>query len=508
MIEPMIEREIKFRLPEGKNPQALRQVVESAGFRFEPAGTIAQDDRYLDTEDWALYRGGLALRLRSDGHGLRLQAKTVGSEADSLLTRVEWVQGAPAGDPPWGTLDPGPVTALLQSLRGMRIPERLAVRARVINDRECFRWLRGDTLLGSLTVDHVSVPPATFREVELELLNGADEALVEVRRVIEERLGLSSGVETKLAAALTAKGERLPERDERAFAIGPADRLLDVAHKIFGRQLTRTLWNEPGTRMGVDPECLHDMRVAIRRLRTALQVLSEGFPPAVREELEGDARWIGRSLGQIRDLDVGLERVQELESEAALFEQPALRIFREYLSQRRARRRLRLIERLDSGRYASFVIKARGWVEGGPPAAVLATEGVVPAYSAAPRIIGRWMQSMREAFDTAHRSMEPTDLHELRIAAKKARYAIEYFAELEGPSAIQRAKRIAGLQDFLGEHQDTLFLLRRMRRYARKVPRSDRELTLGAGSILGHFERAARIKRGKLREEWEKATAE
>ncbi|HET9940652.1 MAG TPA: CHAD domain-containing protein, partial [Candidatus Eisenbacteria bacterium] len=110
--------------------------------------------------------------------------------------------------------------------------------------------------------------------------------------------------------------------------------------------------------------------------------------------------------------------------------------------------------------------------------------------------------------ETAVRTMEPEDLHQLRIAAKRARYAYEYFAELEGPLAMRRAKRIAGLQDFLGDHRDTTQLLRRMRRYARTVPQEDRELVLGTGSVLGHLERSSRVKRSDLRDHWERAMAE
>src|SRR5439155_799298 len=82
-----IEREIKFRLPEGRDAESVRAAVESAGFRLEPSGTIAQEDRYLDTEDWTLYRAGIALRLRADGHRLRLEAKSLRSTETESLAR-------------------------------------------------------------------------------------------------------------------------------------------------------------------------------------------------------------------------------------------------------------------------------------------------------------------------------------------------------------------------------------------------------------------------------------
>jgi CHAD domain-containing protein len=168
---------------------------------------------------------------------------------------------------------------------------------------------------------------------------------------------------------------------------------------------------------------------------------------------------------------------------------------------------MRLVERLDSARYREFVAKARGWIEAGPPAGVLVPEGVMAAYTAAPRITGRWTEAMNTAFEKAYRTMEIGDLHALRIAAKKARYSYEYFADLEGPAALRRAKRIAALQDFLGKHLDTAILARRLRRYARSIPREDLELTLGAWSALGQLEREMQIRKGSLREHWEKATA-
>jgi CHAD domain-containing protein len=475
---------------------------------LEPSGTVAHQDCYLDTENWTLYRAGVALRLRTDGGRVRLEAKSLRSSESDALVREEWAQDAPAADPPWTALDPGPVAGLLHPLSGLHALERLEVRARVRNDRECFRWLRGETLLGSLTVDHVSAPPAKFEEIEVELLNGAHEALGQVRRAVEEQLGLEHTVETKLSAALVAMGETLPERDERPFTLNLADRLLDVAHKTLGRHLARLLWNEPGTRLGVDPEYVHDMRVACRRLRTGLEVLAEGFPEAIREELSGELRWIGRALGRVRDLDVAIAQVAALEAEGTSHERPALRIFAQGLSVRRAERRLRLIERLDSERFGAFAARARGWVEAGPPAASTVLEGAVPAYASAPRIVARWAGAMREAYEKAERSMEIEDLHALRIAAKKARYAIEYFADVEGHGSVRRARRIASLQDFLGDHRDAVALLERMRKYARSVPKKDRELVMGAGSALGHLERAARIRRGDLRLAWERAGGE
>ncbi|MGH7682311.1 MAG: CHAD domain-containing protein, partial [Candidatus Eiseniibacteriota bacterium] len=243
-------------------------------------------------------------------------------------------------------------------------------------------------------------------------------------------------------------------------------------------------------------------------LRTALEVLADGYPEALIAELADDLRWIVRALGRVRDLDVAIEHVERLEAEATSHERPALQVFAQGLAVRRAERRLGLVERLDSERFGAFAARARAWADANPPAASSVPHGTVPGFAVAQGIVSKWMDVMRDAYARAEESMEPDDLHALRIAAKKARYAVEYFADIEGHGSGRRAKRIATLQDFLGDQRDAISLWERMRRYARTVPKKDHELVLGAGSVLGHLERAARIRRHDLHLAWERAVGE
>lgn len=512
----MIEREIKFRLPEGTPPERIRSAVEAAGFRLEPGPALTHEDRYLDTDDWALYRAGLALRLRASDAGTRLEAKTLRSTSNVALVRSEWSQEAPEGDLPWLEIPPGAVASLLQPLSGLRVLERLQVRARLKNDRESFGWMRGDLELGSLTIDHVQAmngadsPPVAFEEVEIELEpeHDSEEALADVRSAVESAVGVEANVASKLATALAVAGERQPERDERAFAVHPADRLSDVAHKTFSKHFGRMLWNEPGTRLGIDPEGLHDMRVACRRLRTAMDLFETAIAEPPRRSFADDLRWIGRALGRVRDRDVALARVAELVSDAPAMEQPAWNVFRHSLQLERARARVRLIERLDSERYRSFAARARDWVAAGPPASIDVPAAAAPAYTVAPRLVAERMGALGIAYEEAERLVDAPTLHEFRMAAKKARYSCEYFGDTCGPKSGKRAKRLAMLQDFLGEHQDWVMLLRRLRDYATTVPARDRELTLAVGSALGHVERAVRMRRADLRRAWNQAREE
>jgi len=518
----MLEREIKFRIPEERDAVAVRDAIEDAGFRLESSGIILHEDRYLDTDDWVLYRAGITLRLRREGTLHELQAKTIGSQSEAFLARTEWKQEAPPTEPPWPALPDGPVAFLLRPLAKLRLLDQLRVRARVKSERETFRWLNDREVLGSVTVDRVFQPGSqngdeAYRELEVEALDGAATALEEVRAAVERRLDLRTSVESKLAAALAIAGEKLPDlaERERPYALYEGDRLADVAAKTLGRHLTRMFWNEPGTRLNLDPKHLHDMRVATRRLRTALLVFAIAIPEDTREALGGDLRWIGRALGRVRDMDVGLRKVAAMAARAPEHERAALYVFARHLEIERARRRVRLLRRLDSKRFDAFRERAQKWIAGPPDlwvpigapepagATAAAQPALAPAYMVGPRIVAEWDNRMREACQEAERKSTPANVHALRIAVKHARYAVEFFAVSEGQGAHHRAKQLAKIQDKLGEHQDAATLLRHMRRYARTIPRKDRQLILGARGVMDRLEPEIRITRGELHELWE-----
>jgi len=91
---------------------------------------------------------------------------------------------------------------------------------------------------------------------------------------------------------------------------------------------------------------------------------------------------------------IGVSMIDAMEADGTVHEIPALRVFAQGLAVRRAERRLRLIERLDSERFRAFAARAREWVDAGPPEASSVPGGVAPAYAVAPRIIARWVDGV------------------------------------------------------------------------------------------------------------------
>jgi CHAD domain-containing protein len=492
-VKSILERELKFRIAEEEDVGGIQGALERAGFRLEPSGAIAHEDRYLDTEDWLLHRAGIQLRLRREGEKVTLQAKTLAAPGATTLSRMEWEQPAPELDPPWTRLPPGPVAGLLEPLGSLHVVSRLRVRARVAAEREIFRWSRKNELLGSVSLDRLPL----YRELEIELEENAPDALGDARAAIEGSLGVHPTSETKLEAALEAAGIRVPTLDESPFAPGEGDNLGDVARKNLGRQMARMLWNEPGTRLGIDPEYVHDMRVATRRLRTALRVLKGALRAPTRRRWGRELRWIGRALGRVRDCDVELLTVRRMSVKATAAERAALAIFENEIQIRRARGRAKLLAKLDSPRFAALRVAARPWMLMRPETRLRAG-AQVPAYVVGPRIVAEWDGRMLEACAEAERQPSATHVHALRIAIKRVRYAVEYFADHEGVGAGRRAKRLGRLQNLLGARLDAAVLLRHMKKYQRTIPAEDRELLLGAQTVIHKIEGAARVRKSDL----------
>jgi triphosphatase len=169
--------------------------------------------------------------------------------------------------------------------------------------------------------------------------------------VLRETLKLRPTLISKFRTGLSVAGLS----PEMAPDLGPTeiDATLscgEVAFAILRRHFAEMLAHEPGVRLGEDPEELHDMRVATRRLRAALKLYSDALPKRA-ERYERDLRWVATSLGEVRDLDVHLEgRSEESSRNGEVLEEVV-----SLLGERRVEARRGMLEALDSNRYERLV---------------------------------------------------------------------------------------------------------------------------------------------------------
>jgi CHAD domain-containing protein len=233
----------------------------------------------------------------------------------------------------------------------------------------------------------------------------------------------------------------------------------DLAYAVVRRQLAVLRQKEPGTRLGEDPEELHDMRVATRRLRAALDLFVDVLPVrthAFRDELG----WVARVLGDVRDLDVQQEAQEEMAAAVegwsgplgAPSDQHPLAALDALLDREREIARAAMLAALDSPRWDRLVRGLAAMVQQGPARRASATR--LPAVIGVPELVVARHDAVMKAAKRAKKSGQAPDFHRLRIRCKRLRYSLEFSAELYGGKTSRYVRRLAALQDQLGLLQD------------------------------------------------------
>jgi len=240
----------------------------------------------------------------------------------------------------------------------------------------------------------------------------------------------------------------------------PSDTMTEAAAKTLKFHLAKMLEHEEGTRLGEDPEELHDMRVSTRRMRMALRVFADYLDPDVLRPVLRGLRRTGRVLGAVRDLDVFNEKTQVyldgLPDERAGDLDGLLEAWKD----EREKQRAHLVTYLDGKRYRRFVARTTELLDG--PVEALAPQNLVTprpqrVAQVLPGVLYKDM-AVVWAFEGQLGGLETPlpRFHLLRKACKGLRYTLEFFEDVLGPGARPLIKRVKGLQDHLGDLQDAV----------------------------------------------------
>jgi CHAD domain-containing protein len=227
----------------------------------------------------------------------------------------------------------------------------------------------------------------------------------------------------------------------------------DLLRRALAGSTRRLVEHDPGTRRGDDPEALHQMRVAARRLRSDLRtsrdLIDREWSTALRTEL----RWLADHLGAVRDLDVlgaGLRTwVTEVPPELVV---DAGRLCLR-LSEQRDAARARLLGALEQDRYAALVDRLADASR--TPRTLPAAQA--PADELVRDLVHRPWRGLRRTVRRLEQPASDETLHRVRILAKRVRYAAEMVAPVAGEPAVRLATAAERLQDVLGAHQDAVF---------------------------------------------------
>jgi CHAD domain-containing protein len=274
-------------------------------------------------------------------------------------------------------------------------------------------------------------------------------------------------------------------RSTRRSAVGedpPAPSPFEELRGRLRHQLAEIERHDPGTRLGRDPESLHDMRVGVRRLRALLRAGRE-LVAGDTVELDEQLKELGRILGEVRDLDVLLARLDAEAAELGGEDTKRAASLLAALRTERSGSRSRLLGALRSDEYLALLDDAARTIDELEPSGSAATLDELTDKAAA---------KLRKAVRKLPEEPANEELHAVRKKGKRARYA----GELAGRERL--VKRAKKLQDVLGEHQDAVVAAERLRELAAGA---EPERALVAGRLVEREEE----RRLEARAAWPKA---
>ncbi len=489
---------------------ALLDVFAEMGLDVHLEESSVRTEMYVDTTDWWLYRAGAICRLCTNGGKATLSIESLHpnnhhtrSSSESVESSHKFVQGS----------FPQALRAgLPDELKDAMGQAALDVRLRLRRKHSVYRISGPNSLEFEAVADTVSfakdVPSGPFAEVTLRLLRGSPNRLDPVSKKLSTNLRMKPVDSPTLCRGLQIAGivpPGLVEGDD--LILKPDDRFVDSAYRVLRRHFNRMAWNEPGTRLGLDPEFLHDMRVATRRIRAALRVFRPGLPPRRVQGLVRDLRWLGRTLGEVRDLDVYLIRLQQEIGDLPGDLQPGVEHFRKLLIKRREKARQRMLQVLDSRRYDKFIFRFRRFLDLGPPNYPTASKAKIPVGEVAGGIIKKRLRKVLRTGREIKKTSPDEQLHRLRIDCKRLRYVCEFFADIYGGAASKFARRVTKIQDILGVHQDAVVARSALSSFAGEIspPAGQREkVFMALGHLMAQHEGHARACRSEFAKVWKR----
>lgn len=448
-------RPVERWLAASSSPAVSNGADGDAGYVIEALAPTQLVDAYLDTGDWRMSRSGFVLRIRRREGRAEVTIKDGGERRDGLRRRLEVTEPLPAEG--LGALgQEGPVGRRLTALAGTRpLGKVLEIRT----SRHPFAVRIGNTEVAELALDETVIEvaagssPVRLRRVEVEVVDADAVGRVEplVARLRAE-CGLQPAAVSKFEAGIRAAGIEIQGEPD----VGPTELSRDpsvgeLATVVLRRNLLAMLAHEAGTRLGDDPEELHDMRVATRRMRAALAVFADVLPPKA-QHLRDELGWIAESLGAVRDLDVQLERVEQWMEEVPEDDRKALGDLGRLLDHQRQDARRRLLATLESTRYERAVADFSSLVRQEP--SQLPAAAAAPAVVVVPELLRARHRAVAKAAKRVKHTGAPDDLHKLRIRGKRLRYALEFVAEIYGTHTKKYVRQLVRMQDTLGLIQD------------------------------------------------------
>lgn len=499
-----MEIELKLLVEPGDNEKLQRHplIERHADGKPKHADLVAT---YFDTPDFQLRKSGAGLRVRREGDKWIQTMKAGGSVQGGLHSRNEW-EGPVDGELPnlprlRDIIDSHSEWAAL--IGSPKLASRLVPMFTVQVRRTAWKLrVEGDQI--ELVLDQGSIrhgdKEVPVNEIELELKSGKPARLYDVAMQLLKDVPMRVGHASKAERGYALFGQGSPEVVKTQPPL--LDRGLNVEQgmqAIIGNCLAQIEGNEVGVIDGGDPENLHQMRVGLRRLRSALKLFKEVVPcPA---ELKEELRWLGKELGAARDWDVlSTSTLESLPAMPAGI--PRSADLRNMATSMARDKRQEAARALRSTRYARLMLSFSAWMQSAPwrEAADPAQHARLdePLKKFAGRTLSRGHGKLIKRGKHL-RGAAPEALHRLRIAGKENRYAVEFFQSLCRPKRARRyAAALAAMQDELGLRNDIVVAQQLLQDLKEHAPDVAEATAFASGFLMG----GAHSSEDGLRRKW------
>ena len=416
---------------------------------------------YFDSDDRFLRNHGLTLRVRHIGDKSVQTIKTA-NIGSNCFERSQWEQAIEGDQPDLTRVTDtalGPI--LTDDVRNTLKP---VFETRI--ERTAYHLNGNDTAI-AMAIDEgqIVAPDAScpVSEIELELKHGNLTELFKIARAISGIVPAQLDVKSKSERGYELV-EKTPVTAEKACDPElSAGMSAGRAFTLIGRACLRHLVaNEPATKIR-DAEGLHQMRVALRRLRAAISVFSGMLRDDRIDTIKSELRWLAREFGPARDLDtLFIEVLKPLRKQHA--NEPGFVSISKMFARKRLKSHRQAQEAVQLARFRTLVLDTAEWVEAGPwsrsedPLMRASREMPIEIY-AANQLSRRRKKIRRRGAKIGN--LSPEQLHRLRIQGKKARYAAEFFSSVyQGKKSAKRSRNIISslmqMQNCLGGINDVM----------------------------------------------------
>ena len=427
---------------------------------------------YFDTPARLLHERAMALRVRRAGRS-RIQTLKVKANGTSGLQHFQEYEAPVLGDrPDLDRIDDPGLKAMFEE-NGLAAEIGPVFTTDFARRKYLLRLFESEIELaldkGEIQSGGQSLP---ICEAELELLSGRPARLYELALALRDSVPFRLEFRTKAGRgyALASNAAVRPVTGEKPAL--SSDMTAGQAFQTIARACRDQIQgNEPavlhGLTPGSDPEGVHQMRVGVRRLRAALRAFGPIIDPKAIEYLKGELRWLQRELGPARDWDVFLgETLPPIR--AALPDESGFDALTSTAQAARRRAYERAIGAVTDARFVRFLLQLNLWLEedslivrpdgrrdGRRDGAQADDPAAEPILGFAGRVLRRCDRKLRRSGRHLEQ-LSVEELHQLRIEAKKFRYAIEFFKMLYPERPVKRTlKALVAIQDSLGAMNDS-----------------------------------------------------